>query len=369
MPPEPTMYEMMWNPTVYPFWIGMSLFLGLLWGSFFNVAIYRLPMGMSVNRPRRSFCFGCGTQLGVLENIPVLSLLFQKARCRHCNARVSPRYAVVELLTAALFVIIFMAANPPEATHFAVATIWYWAFAGLLIIGTFTDFDHWIIPDEVTIGGTVAALIFALIIGIVDRQSILTAAGPFPALRAVAGGSWVDYVEVLIIGSTQFIPKLTPMWWEGPANAVLGAMFGPALLYGIGEFGRILFRKDAMGFGDVKLFALIGATLGPVNCLVVLMISAMFGSVAGIIPMILAKFRSRTETVLMRGRDLPAAPSDPDMDVVDPQEKFLELMKDFVPPNAPHHLPYGPWIALAALIVLIFSTQVRTGLQAMLSPV
>jgi len=368
MPPEPTMYEMLWNPTVYPFWVGMSLFLGLLWGSFFNVAIYRLPLGMSVNRPRRSFCFGCGTQLGVLENIPVLSLLLQRSRCRHCNANVSPRYAIVELLTGALFVVLFMTANPPGAEHFAIATIWYWAFAGLLVVGTFTDFDHWIIPDEVTKGGTVAALICALVIGLVDRQSILTAAGPFPALRAVHGGNWVDYVEVLIIGSTPFLPKLSPMWWEGPVNAVLGAIFGPALLYGVGEFGRILFRKDAMGFGDVKLFALIGATLGPVNCLVVLMISSMFGSVAGVIPIILSKFKSRTETVLMRGRELPAPANEPDVEGGDPQAKYLSLMKDFIPPNAPHHLPYGPWIALAALIVLIFSTQVRSGLQAILAP-
>ncbi len=367
MPPQPTVAELMWNPDVRPLWAAVFFAFGLLWGSFFNVAIYRMPMGMSVNRPKRSFCFRCGTMIGALENIPVLSWLLQRGRCRHCGARVSPRYAVVELLTAFVFLGLFLTANPPGAAAFSFATLWYCAFAGLLIIGTFTDFDHWIIPDEVTIGGTIAGLVASLAIGLLDGASVLTHSGPFPALRTVWGGPWFGYVEALIPGGTPWADRIEPYWWEGTANSILGAIFGPALLLGVGKMGKLLFRKDAMGFGDVKLFGAIGATLGPINCLVVLMISAMFGTAAGLCSGILSRVFADKNPPLRAGLQLPP-PDLPEDAPARPLETFLAKMDKASYGGMQRHLPYGPWIALAALIVLMFSAQVRDGIAVILAP-
>ncbi len=365
--PVPTVSELLWNADMRPLWAGVFFLFGLLWGSFFNVAIYRLPMGMSVNRPRRSFCFRCGTTIGALENIPVVSWLVQRGRCRHCGARISPRYAIVELLTACLFTGLFLTANPPGSATFSIATIWYCAFAGLLVIGTFTDLDPWIIPDEVTIGGTVAGLVASLAIGLVDGASVLTHSGPFPALRTVWGGPWFGYVEALIPGGTPWAEKVRPLWWEGSLNAILGALFGPALLMGVGKMGKVLFRKEAMGFGDVKLFGAIGATLGPINCLVVLMISAMLGSVAGITTGIASRVRADRHPPLREGLDLPAPPGGED-GAPRPLDRFLELMRGAPYGGMQHHLPYGPWIAVAALFVLMFSAHVRDGIGRLLAP-
>lgn len=367
MPPSPTVSELMWNADMRPLWAGVFFMMGLLWGSFFNVAIYRMPMGMSVNRPKRSFCFRCGTMIGALENIPVLSWLLQRGRCRHCGAAYSGRYALVELLTGCLFMGLFLTTNPAGSASFSIATIWYCAFAGLLVIGTFTDFDHWIIPDEVTIGGTVAGLVASLAIGLVDGASVLTHSGPFPALRTVWGGPWFGYVEAMIPGATPWAGRIEPFWWEGSVNAVLGALFGPALLLGVGKMGKVLFRKDAMGFGDVKLFGAIGATLGPVNCLVVLMISAMFGSVAGLGTGLASRLFADRNPPLRAGMELPG-PVVAEGEEPRPLDRFLERMKEAPYGGMQHHLPYGPWIALAALMVLMFSAQVRDGIAVILAP-
>src|SRR5438105_4249734 len=135
--------------------VSFSIFafiLGACVGSFLNVCIYRLPLNLSVNQPRRSFCPSCKTQIPWHQNLPLISWLVLRGRCANCGARIAFRYFAVELLTALFFLIIW------KAFPWQIA-IAYWVFIALVIAATFIDFEHFIIPDEITIGGTIAGLI------------------------------------------------------------------------------------------------------------------------------------------------------------------------------------------------------------------
>jgi leader peptidase (prepilin peptidase)/N-methyltransferase len=135
----------------------VALALGAVVGSFLNVCIYRLPLDLSVNRPRRSFCPSCKKQLTWYQNVPLLSWLFLRGRCANCGARIAFRYFAVELLTALLFLCVWKFFPWPMA-------IAYWVFVSLLVAATFIDFEHFIIPDEITIGGTVAGIVASFIV-------------------------------------------------------------------------------------------------------------------------------------------------------------------------------------------------------------
>src|SRR5436305_14009755 len=126
--------------------------LGACVGSFLNVCIYRLTLNLSVNQPRRSFCPSSKTQILLHANLPLVSWLALLGLCANCGARIPFRYFVVELLTAVFFLVIWKAFPWP-------ITIAYWVFIALVIAATFIDFEHFIIPDELTIGGTIAGLI------------------------------------------------------------------------------------------------------------------------------------------------------------------------------------------------------------------
>src|SRR5256714_2847010 len=126
-------------------------------GSFLNVCIYRLPLNLSINQPRRSFCPSCKRQISWHQNLPLVSWLVLHGRCANCGARIAFRYFAVELLTAVFFLIIWKAFPWPIAVA-------YWVFIALVITATFIDFEHFIIPDEVTIGGTVAGLLASIAI-------------------------------------------------------------------------------------------------------------------------------------------------------------------------------------------------------------
>ena len=129
--------------------------MGAVVGSFLNVCIYRLPLDLSVNKPRRSFCPSCKTQLTWYQNVPLLSWLFLRGKCANCGVRIAFRYFAVELLTALLFLLVW------KVFPWQIA-IAYWVFVALLIAATFIDFEHFIIPDEITIGGTVVGILASL---------------------------------------------------------------------------------------------------------------------------------------------------------------------------------------------------------------
>jgi leader peptidase (prepilin peptidase)/N-methyltransferase len=134
------------------FFSAVAFLLGAVVGSFLNVCIYRLPLDLSVNEPRRSFCPACKKQLAWYQNIPLVSWLFLRGKCANCGSRIAFRYFAVELLTALLFLCIW------KAFPWQIALA-YWLFVSLLVVGTFIDFEHFIIPDEITIGGTIAGVL------------------------------------------------------------------------------------------------------------------------------------------------------------------------------------------------------------------
>jgi leader peptidase (prepilin peptidase)/N-methyltransferase len=169
------------------FFNAIAVALGAVVGSFLNVCIYRLPLDMSVNQPRRSFCPSCKTQLTWYQNVPLLSWLFLRGKCANCGARIAFRYFAVELLTALLFLCVWKA-FPWEM---AIA---YWVFVSLLIAATFIDFEHFIIPDEITIGGTVAGIVASLIV-----PELMNSASRGRALLISALSALLGYVLLWIV--------------------------------------------------------------------------------------------------------------------------------------------------------------------------
>ncbi len=218
------------------FWTAFSALFGAIVGSFLNVCIYRIPLEKSVVRPR-SHCPQCGTQIAWYDNVPVLSWLLLRGHCRHCQGRISPRYALVEALTAALFAAVWSRYGWDPRTPV------YWLVVSGLLLGSFVDLDHLIIPDRVTLGGMAAGL-------------VLSAA--LPVLHDAAS------------------------WLEGLSAAVIGLAAGAGALGLIAELGRRAFKKEAMGLGDVKLLGAVGAFLGWRAVLFTLVVSSFVGSFVGV---------------------------------------------------------------------------------------
>lgn len=227
---------------------------GLLIGSFLNVCIFRLPRNcMSLVKPR-SRCPKCLHLIAWHDNIPVASWLALGGKCRHCRAPISPRYLLVELLTGALFLYAGWRqlyapgpAGPERAILFAVHA----SFLGAMIVCTFIDLEFRILPDEITLPGVVLAL---------------AVSGFFPELIHPAGPP----VGVKV----PFLSGLLASAW--------GAFVGGSSIYLVGVFGKILFRKEAMGLGDVKYMAMAGALLGWRGVLLTFVLACLFGSLYGI---------------------------------------------------------------------------------------
>lgn len=130
---------------------------GAVVGSFLNVCIYRLPRDLSVNRPRRSFCPSCKKEIPWYQNLPLVSWIVLRGRCANCGGKIAFRYFVVELVTALLFLAVWRS----FPWQIAIA---YWVFIYLLVVATFVDFEHFIIPDEITLGGVAAGIIASFIL-------------------------------------------------------------------------------------------------------------------------------------------------------------------------------------------------------------
>jgi leader peptidase (prepilin peptidase)/N-methyltransferase len=225
----------------------LALLFGLVMGSFLNVCIYRWPRDLSVVRPR-SHCTACGKMIAGYDNIPVFSFLFLGGRCRHCRARIPLRYPAVELLTGALFFYFVHALGP------TAAALKMCALSALLVGLIFCDLEERILPDELTKGGMALGFVFALFVPVPDTfgQSIL----------------WLLGVDV-----------------NGTAASVAEAAFGAALpAFFLWAAGAIYFRirhKEGLGFGDVKLIAMVGSFLGLQGALWTLIAGGVSGSILG----------------------------------------------------------------------------------------
>jgi len=201
---------------------------GAMIGSFLNVCIVRLPEERSIVRPR-SHCPSCGHQIAWYDNLPVVSFVLLRGRCRVCGVRISPLYPTVELLTGALAVALWMRLGT------TLAFAGYFLFAAALVTITFIDLDHRIIPDVISLPGIVVGLA-------------------------------VSFVS----------PLVTPL------GALLGVLAGGGVLLGIATGYEMLRGREGMGGGDVKLLAMIGAFLGWQSVFVTLMVASLIGSIIGV---------------------------------------------------------------------------------------
>ena len=244
--------------------------LGLCFGSFLNVCIYRLPRDLSVVRPR-SACPGCEKpDSAAYDNIPVLSWLILRGRCRNCKAHISPRYLIVEVLTGAIFLACY--------SHFgaSLATVKYCAFGFLLLGLIFTDAETHLLPDKMTLPGLALGLVFSLVVPVSDLASQL-----LPGLVSLPVSSDVSWRLLSLVDS------------------VLGAIVGASFIYGAGAIYLRARGVEGMGFGDVKLMAMIGAFLGAKLTIFTLFSASIAGSVFGL-STVLAVWIKRTRRRMKR---------------------------------------------------------------------
>ena len=215
----------------------LVLVCGLILGSFLNVCIHRLPLGESVVTPG-SRCPRCLAPVRPWQNVPVVSWVVLRGRCASCRAPISWRYPLVEALTGVLMLALWRAFGADPA--FAVSAI----FTAMLIVLFFTDYDHQLLPDRVTLSGFGIGLALA-------------------------------YVN----------PFLGDPGWRRLVAACAGAALGSGILWGIGALYTRLRGVEAMGFGDVKMMAMVGAFVGTALTLFTILVGSVLGSVIGIVVM------------------------------------------------------------------------------------
>jgi leader peptidase (prepilin peptidase)/N-methyltransferase len=227
--------------------------LGAMIGSFLNVVIHRLPREQSIVFPN-STCPRCSASIKAYDNIPILSFLLLRGRCRACDARISPRYPAVEALTAGLFAAVTWHDGWSYALGFDLA------FAAAMLALLFIDAEHMILPNAITYPGMLFALIARLVV-------------PY-----LAGPAHFDDLPQLM----SLLPANYPVWLVSVIGAGLGALAGGGSLWLMGFLWEKLRGVEAMGFGDVKMMLMVGAYLGWRLTILTILIAALSGSLAGI---------------------------------------------------------------------------------------
>jgi len=241
--------------------------LGLAFGSFLNVCIYRLPRGISVIHPRSS-CPHCQALIHFYDNVPVLSWFLLRGQCRHCGHRISPRYLVVELLTGGLFLLCY------AQFGLTLSTLKCSVFGFLLLGLIFTDAETQLLPDKMTIPGLIIGLVLSLIIPVNDVVSQF-----WPALAAAAPSTSWRVLSFL--------------------DAVGGAAAGASFIYGAGALYLRARGVEGMGFGDVKLMAMVGAFLGVRLTIFTIFAASVTGSLFGL-GTVLSIWVKRTQRRILR---------------------------------------------------------------------
>jgi leader peptidase (prepilin peptidase)/N-methyltransferase len=245
---------------------------GLIIGSFLNVCIYRIPRRLSIIIPS-SRCPSCNTPIKPWDNIPIVSYILLGGKCRYCQAQISLRYPLVEFLNAVLYLIIFWRFG------FGLHTVTYFIFSSALIVITFIDLDFQIIPDRITLTGIPLGFL----------------AGSFLLPDPFARSSLLGIKESLI-----------------------GLVSGFGLFYLVALAGSAIFKKEALGGGDIKMMAMVGALMGWKTVLLTTFLGSLTGSVFGITFMVL-KGKNRTTK-----------------------------------------LAFGPFLALGAIITLFFGQEISS---------
>ncbi len=243
----------------------LSFLFGLAVGSFLNVCIVRLPAGESVVRPR-SHCRHCHAPIAPYDNIPVLSYLLLRGRCRHCRERISLLYPAVELLTGLTFALVYWRFGLTlEALKAAL-------LAAALIVLIFTDWRDRTLPDVITLPGLVVGVVFAVVVPLGDGTTGFL-------LRALdAGAAHPVLLSVL--------------------DALLGGLLGAGLLFGLGELWYRLRHVEGMGLGDVKMMGMLGLFFGVKLTVLTLLLGSLAGTVVGGFYMLLTGKDSQYELPL-----------------------------------------------------------------------
>lgn len=238
--------------------------LGLIVGSFSNVCIYRIPRNKSIIYPA-SHCPKCRSNISPKDNVPLLSFILLKGRCRNCKSKISIQYPIVELLTGLTFLAIYLIYG------LSIQSLIYIILSSALVIIALIDLNEQIVPDVISLPGIVIGFIISF---------------------------FVPYISFI--------------------NSALGVVVGGGIILIIGLGGSVIFKKEAMGGGDVKLAAMIGAFLGWRYIIISLFLGFFLGALAGII-LILSKIKSRDDVV-----------------------------------------PFGPFIVLGSFITLLWGEQIIT---------
>jgi leader peptidase (prepilin peptidase)/N-methyltransferase len=269
---------------VYGFLIGACV------GSFLNVCIGRWPHDQSVVSPR-SRCPNCGLQIAWYDNIPVVSWVLLRARCRGCGQGISFQYPLVELLVALIWLLCVIQFG------FGLTGIRIAVFATVLLGIAITDAKHYLIPDGFTVFGLAFVLLTAFIAG--------------------------------------FRGELTP--FAGPWDAVIGACVGAGAVSIVGWLGEVALKKEAMGFGDVTLMAVVGGAVGPSRALLVLFLGAALGAATfALVVYPITRLRRAPATVVAGDAGSP-----------EPDHEFP-------------HVPFGVFLAPAAVVALLWGEGLIT---------
>ena len=237
-----------------------SFSTGACIASFLNVVIWRVPRGESFVSPP-SHCPKCGAAVRGWQNIPIISWHALRGRCAGCREPISPRYILVETLGGCLFLAAFLRMGAVEGSYVVrvVTLAVWWIWIALMIVGSFIDFDHKLLPDFTTVGGMVLGVAYW-------------------AFASVSFNNFAfDFANL-----DMYLPL---------AFSLTGLATGFGLLWLVRWLGSKAFGREAMGLGDVFLMGAVGALFGPVAVFVTLMLSSVFGSVAGVSMMALSKTR------------------------------------------------------------------------------
>ena len=225
----------------------LTFIFGTIIGSFLNVCIYRIPVGMSVVKPR-SRCGSCGKTLTGIDMIPIFSWLFLKGKCRSCQSKVSMRYPLIEALEGVLFLCVFL------KYQMSFMTLILWIFTSILTVVFFIDLDHKIIPNKI--------VVFSLLMSALPVLYHLNSGYPlYPSV------SWLE-----------------PIW---------GFLLPTGIMLSIAILSILIFKRSGLGYGDVKIFAPIGIFLGWKLALLAIWLSFVLGGLFGIYWIVIRKKSSK----------------------------------------------------------------------------
>lgn len=306
-----------------------AFIFGLIFGSFLNVCIYRLPRGLSVVSPR-SACPNCERPIAAYDNIPVVSWLLLRGRCRHCKTPITPRYMIVELICGLLFLACYLEFGPRIGASAAMndaafkalvigPTLRFLKYATLsfLLLGLiFTDAETQLLPDKMTLPGLFIGLLFSVFVPMRDLITGLVfdiAAIPVPAKHS------------------QLIFSV--------ASSAMGAIIGGGFIWGVGALWKLVRGYEGMGFGDVKLMAMVGAFLGAASTLAIIFLGSLLGSVLGLSTIALVYLKRRGRYVKLLG-DEPGSKR---------ARRAAFVAYRFLP------MPFGVSLGTMALFLLFFS--------------